>query len=504
MRWIALILVLLAASAHAESKRIAVVVGNNVGSGVQPALQFAEADAGKLARVLVEIGGVRSQDLWLLQGRSMTELQDVLARARAKAADYQRAGARVMLMFYFSGHSDGQALELGKERLGFIDLKRWLAATGADVRIALVDSCRSGGLLRVKGGSPGPAFQINLTDELATTGEVLLTSSAADELALESKDLRGSFFTHHLVSGLRGAADNSGDGLVTLGEAYRYAYEHTLRTTGETFVGPQHPAYDYRLSGRGELVLTNLVSTSSDNATLELPRGFERVLVSEVGRDQVVAELTSDARVAIVVKAGRYAIDVRRGGRSLGVRIALASGERRVVRWDELTATTSSSTRTKGGLAEDAPFRIGVAAGISNGVADELGAMPSLRAELRSADATGWSTGATLRSGRGAHFRETWAMVFGGYTLGTRSDTRELWTGVEIGAGAVWQSLDQNDETRATAVAIAGVTAGVMWPVTDHVSLSLAAQLHASVLQRDSAVEVGPSWSTWLGIVIHR
>ena len=37
---------------------------------------------------------------------------------------------------------------------------------------------------------------------------VLLTSSGADELSQESRALAGSVFTHHLVSGLRGAADD--------------------------------------------------------------------------------------------------------------------------------------------------------------------------------------------------------------------------------------------------------------------------------------------------------
>src|SRR5439155_3278375 len=136
------------------------------------------------------------------------------------------------------------------------DLRKWLAATGVDVKVALVDSCKSGALLQAKGGTRGMPFQIRLTDDLASTGEALLTSSAADEVALESKEIGGSFFTHHFVSGLRGAADASGDGIVTLNEAYQYAYAHTISTTGQTIIGPQHPAYDYRLTGQGELVLT--------------------------------------------------------------------------------------------------------------------------------------------------------------------------------------------------------------------------------------------------------
>ena len=70
-------------------------------------------------------------------------------------------------------------------------------------------------------------------DDLASTGEALLTSSAADENALESKEIRGSFFSHHLVSGLRGAADSSGDGQVTLAEASSKAIENIARAVGD-------------------------------------------------------------------------------------------------------------------------------------------------------------------------------------------------------------------------------------------------------------------------------
>ena len=38
---------------------------------------------------------------------------------------------------------------------------------------------------------------------------MLLTSSSADEDAQESDAIAGSYFSHHLVSGLRGSADRA-------------------------------------------------------------------------------------------------------------------------------------------------------------------------------------------------------------------------------------------------------------------------------------------------------
>lgn len=74
--------------------------------------------------------------------------------------------------------------------------------------------------------------------------------SSADEAAQESDRIGGSFFTHALVSGMRGAADASGDGKITLTEAYRFAFEETLQRTAQTQFGSQHPAYEIRSAAR--------------------------------------------------------------------------------------------------------------------------------------------------------------------------------------------------------------------------------------------------------------
>ncbi|WP_240357091.1 caspase family protein [Myxococcus eversor] len=335
--------------AEAGTRRIAVLVGHNVGSGERPPLRYAEADAVKLAGVLSELGDVPASDLIVLQGQDLTTVRAALDAA-AKKVDSLRVlpDTRVVLLFYFSGHSDGVALELGTERLLYADLRRWLDATQADVRLAIVDSCRSGALLRFKGGRPGPSFELRLTDEVHSTGHALLTSSAEDELALESREVGGSLFTHHLVSGLRGAADASGDGLVTLAEAYQYAYAHTVSATADVLTGAQHPAYDYRLTGKGELILTQLPSPGT---ALELPNDFERALLLRPGRGQVLAELGPGAVPRLAVPPGDYELRAWRAGKQHQGTLRTAAGQVRKVRWEDLqpVAPASSVGGTKGG-----------------------------------------------------------------------------------------------------------------------------------------------------------
>jgi len=71
----------LATPARAETRRIAVLVGHNAGSDGQPALRWAEDDAGKLADVFVQLGDVRPADLFLVQGKGAARVRDAISAA---------------------------------------------------------------------------------------------------------------------------------------------------------------------------------------------------------------------------------------------------------------------------------------------------------------------------------------------------------------------------------------------------------------------------------------
>ena len=89
-------------------------------------------------------------------------------------------------------------------------------------------------------------------------GYAFLTSSSADEAAQESDLIEASFFTHYLISGMRGAADVTGDGRVTLHEAYQFAFDETRARTLGTVGGTQHPAYEGQMRGTGGVVMTEV------------------------------------------------------------------------------------------------------------------------------------------------------------------------------------------------------------------------------------------------------
>ncbi|MDP2270295.1 MAG: caspase family protein [Archangium sp.] len=338
MNKLALLILLCAAVASAETRRLAIVVGNNAGTGEMPPLRYAESDAGKMARVMVELGDVLAEDVMLLQGQGVDQVERAITEVRDRVAFFKKSpDVRTVVFFYFSGHSDGEAIELGHQKLAYARLKALLSGTGGDVRLVVVDACRSGAGLREKGGKPADTFTIRLADTLQTTGEAFITSSAADEASLESSEVMGSYFTHNLISGMRGAADASGDKLVTLAEAYKYAYDRTVVSTAMLPVGAQHPNYDFKLSGQGELVLATLLKPSS---VLVLPEA-DRSLVIDLARDQVIVEVVGGAR-EVALSAGHYGLRLFKGGQGYGGRVTLTDGMRHVVQMSAMTPIHSS------------------------------------------------------------------------------------------------------------------------------------------------------------------
>jgi hypothetical protein len=193
------------------------------------------------------------------------------------------------------------------------------------VRIGLVDSCRSGAIARTKGARPAPTFEVKGEGESGPRGLVLIASSAADEDSQESDAIGASFFTHHLASGLLGGADASGDGRVTLAEAYAYAYARTVGSTAASAAGVQHPVFLYDLGGAGDVVLTEVAPAAGG---LVLPAAAEGAYVVLDGSGRAVAEVgkTAGAERRLALPAGRYTVKKRLPAEDavLVARVALA------------------------------------------------------------------------------------------------------------------------------------------------------------------------------------
>ena len=310
--------------------RFAVVIGNNTGGPEDVELRYAQDDARKMASVLTSLGGFAPENLVLLDGKTADDVRRALITVNDRIR-MRRLAPDAVLMVYYSGHATADELHLGRTSLPLSELESLVRGSAASMRILVLDSCRSGSLTRVKGGERGPRFAIALDDRLAGEGVVFLTSSSANEDAQESDDIRGSFFTHYLVSALLGAGDADGDGAVSLGEAYRSAYDSTLRASSQTLT-LQHPTFHYDVRGQGDLVLTRPATGASQRGTLTFP-SRRSYLVFRGGRDgPVIGEVsTFDRNRRLSLEAGRYFLRGRGASFAVEGMIEIGAGETRAV-----------------------------------------------------------------------------------------------------------------------------------------------------------------------------
>lgn len=216
--------------------RWALIVGINEYANV-PSLRCARNDAEKLAEVLVEDCGFLRKNVILMtdavNGRSAQFPTRGNLRARInQIAQVARDGD--VLVISYSGHGiniDGKGYLIpfdgaGNDVGSCIPLS-WVRTTldtsAASSRLLILDACHAGA--RDDGASSSPADVI--LSPLEGAGFVTLAACDSKQLSHEDPSTGHGVFSHALVTGLRGQADESAegnrDGIITANELFSYA-----------------------------------------------------------------------------------------------------------------------------------------------------------------------------------------------------------------------------------------------------------------------------------------
>lgn len=327
----------------------AVLIGFNGGLPAStgtplPELRFADDDALRLARwfsalappervfLLADPDG-QTRATWEAAGLPLPALRRPTRSALFEALDeIQRAlaarpkGREAAVVLFYAGHGlTGRLLlapEAGQQAgLTGRELKAAAARLPADQVVVLLDACRSQSLF-VERGQAGPDLTAEIRALESKEGEArvgVITAAASDRPAGEAAALQGGFFSHVLASGLAGAADADGDGVVRFGELAAYAAFNTERLTG------QRPWFE---PPRGDLRAP--VVALERAAGLLLPAGAQgRVRVATRSGAPLFAEVNKAGAAALklALPPGSYLL-VRRSGPSVGraARVEVVSG----------------------------------------------------------------------------------------------------------------------------------------------------------------------------------
>jgi hypothetical protein len=334
-----------------------------------------------------------------------------------------------------------------------------------------------------------------------------------DEEAQESARWGGSIFTAMLISGLSGAADVSGDGTVTLHEAYQYAFEQTLSTTRSTVPGPQHPTFEYDLKGKGSIPLTTTHSLGGAWGALEIGEPGSYFLVQPNGTFVLEVSFQRGAR-RVMLAEGTYGIERRARDHLLIGQVVVYEGHTTPFSSETMRRVEYAQAVRKGGTEHGSVLAIGAAWAVS---ARRAAAIPAthgvaLDMDLHLASVTiglAVETGFVAREGE---LDGAVRVIAPAAALSAPIDLGPLTfsVGIEAGLAVIWEQFEPSVRTtpdRVSAAAFLGPAVGMDWRIAGPLELRVRGALRPQLLREqtdrapdsDLRLTVAPSVSVGLG-----
>lgn len=328
-------------------ERYALYVAANNGGAERDILKYATSDAKKLMEAMQEIGGINQDNSVILVEPKITDVENALQSFATTINQKKSNARRTEFIFYYSGHSDENALLLGEESYGYSQLKADINSVPSDIHVVMLDSCFSGNFIRAKGGSRQKSFLVD--DSSVVSGHAYLSSSSESEASQESDLIQSSYFTHALITGLRGAADSSGDNKVSLNELYHYAFNETLSQTEQSTIGTQHPSFDITLVGSGDLILSD-ISTAESILALDSDL-LGTVYIRNEKTGQLISEVKKSSAnvIPLALEAGTYNITLIQSEQTLGASVKLKAGKSVYLSAKKFKKIDTKDGRARGG-----------------------------------------------------------------------------------------------------------------------------------------------------------
>lgn len=330
--------------------RYGIFIGANDGGSGKEKLLYAGSDASTFMMTMTELGGVSVENSRLLLNPSKKNVDVVVDELSKKIEKNKSKDTRSELIFYYSGHSDETGLYLGNTFYDYSELKQTISSIPSDIHVVILDSCYSGNFVRTKGGAKKKPFLVD--DSSVVKGHAYLSSSSEWESSQESDEIEASYFTNALISGLRGAADLSGDKKVTLNELYSYAFNETLSKTEDTKSGPQHPTYNITLVGTGDLVLSDF---SSANSLIMISPEVQGRIILRDNNGKFISETnkTDNTSVLMAMDEGTYSVTVINGSTTERGSLRVSKNEIAVIKNAGLVEIERKSTVSRGAKSSE-------------------------------------------------------------------------------------------------------------------------------------------------------
>lgn len=215
-------------SGYAQRNIFAVVVGvsDYKYDNLKLDLNYCDDDA-QLFYTLLTSSGVRSENIVLLKDYNATN-QNILSSLNVVFA---KASSQDQVIFFFSGHGgEGCFVPYDYDGVSNLvshsDVKYAFKQCKAAKKLCLADACFSGSIKMKSGKSKSTGNSLNVKSDI-----VVMMSSRDNQTSQEIPSLQNGAFTHYLVEGLKGNADDNHDKIISVSEMYYYTKNHVMTET---------------------------------------------------------------------------------------------------------------------------------------------------------------------------------------------------------------------------------------------------------------------------------
>ena len=247
----------------------AAVIGINQYPNARP-LKYAVNDALAFQHYLKNYIGLPEDHIFFLAEQDATK-DNILSLLGTKLK--RTASQEDTVIIFYAGHGavetdpsnpDGDGFEkyllpydadlndLFASSISMDEVRKIFQRIRADRLIFIADTCYSG----ASGGRTMLASKTraNLSDKFYERiskgkGRVIISSCSANEISKEDDHLQHGIFSYHMLEGLKGGADQDGDGIITVSELFSYL----SRKVPEASAQDQHPVK--KGETEGELVI---------------------------------------------------------------------------------------------------------------------------------------------------------------------------------------------------------------------------------------------------------
>ena len=235
----------------------AIIIGINEYQNTRN-LKYAVNDARAFKDYLKDYVGIPDERIFYLANQDATKsrIESLLGTT------IKRKASRVdTVMIFYAGHGaveadpinpDGDGFEkyllphdahlqdLYSTSISMNDIRTIFTRIHADRLIFIADTCYSG----TSGGRTMMAAKTraNLSDKFYERisrgkGRVIISSCSANEISKEDDNLQHGVFSYYMLEGLKGRADQDGEGVITVSELFRYLSKKVPEASGQD----QHP-----------------------------------------------------------------------------------------------------------------------------------------------------------------------------------------------------------------------------------------------------------------------